>query len=155
MERAIAVNVPGLRWEAGAPEPVLFATEHRTLFAFYADVRDVVDGSEIQTAEFVGCTAVKFGFPNDEALHGHPLWGVGLGFYAVHQVEDSTWLKEVRTIQSVHPRSLPTPFADAKHFILTFHDSTLEAIARGVAALDTYSSINEATSAMTKILYSA
>jgi hypothetical protein len=153
MERAIVVNVPGLRWDAGAPEPVLVASEDRTLIAFCADDGDVVDGTEIQTAEFVGCTAVKFGFPNDEVLNGHPLWGHGLEPYALHEVQDSIWLEQIRAIERVHPESRPTPFANAKHFILTFHDTTMEAIATGVTSLATYATVVEATAALSKLVH--
>jgi hypothetical protein len=85
-ERAVRVEVPGLLWDAGAPEPKLVAGEHRTLFAFYRPDHEVTDGKEVQVTEFVNCLAVMFGFSNDEVLAGHSLWGRGLEFYALHEV---------------------------------------------------------------------
>ena len=155
MERAIPVQVPGIRWSAGAPEPLLVASERRTLFAFYRSDDEVEQGDEVQAAEFVGCTSVRFGFPNDEALQGHPLWGHGLALYSVHEVEESSWVAALRTNESAHPAAPKRPFADAKHFVLTFHDSTLEAVARSIVALGTFASIGAAASALAAGLSSA
>jgi hypothetical protein len=154
-ERAVRTEIPGLRWSAGAPEPVLIAGETRTLFAFYR-WEDGSSEDAVQTAEFVGCTSVTFGFPNDEALQGHPLWGRGLEFYALHEVEESSWLDGVRSIEKAHPDSLAVlPFADTRHFVLTFHDTTLEALARQIIALDRYRNMHEAVSALAAAISAA
>ena len=121
--------------------PRLVASEHRTLFAFYVPDGDAHEGA-VRIAEFVGCMSVRFGFPNDEVLGGHPLYGRGLQFYAAHEVVESSWLSELRRIEvHHHPQSLPTPFAESRHFLLAFHDSTLEAIARDVVVLDSFESM--------------
>jgi hypothetical protein len=125
----------------------MLAGEHRTLFAFYRDERDAVDSNEAQVAEFVGCLSVTFGFPNDEALSGHRLWGSGLEFYALHEVLGSRWLDDIRQVERVHPRSSSIPFVDVKHFLLTFHDTTMEALARDVRALSAHRTMAEAVSA--------
>jgi hypothetical protein len=148
MEQAVPVQIPGIRWSAGSPEPLLIASERRTLFAFYKGDDEVEQDDEVQAAEFVGCTSVRFGFPNDEPLQGHPLWGHGLAFYSVHEVEESSWVAALRENESAHPAAPALPFANAKHFVLTFHDSTLEAVARGIVALNTFASMEEAASAL-------
>ena len=141
-ERAEVVEIEGLEWSAGAPIPVVVASEYRTLFAF--ETRE----ARIQTAEFIGCTCVRFGFPNDEVLDGHPLWGRGLTFYRAHEVIDSTWLADLRAIESVHDQAPETPFAESSHFVLTFHDSTLEAVARRIALGNAYETVADALAAM-------
>ncbi|GAC1591957.1 MAG: hypothetical protein NVS3B21_11020 [Acidimicrobiales bacterium] len=148
-ERAVKRDRPSLRWSSGAPEPILIATGWRTLVAIYLASPAVQNDMEVQVAEFVSCSAVRFGFPNDEVLTGHPLWGHGLEFYATHEVEDSSWLHDLRSIESVHPRAADTPFWDQKHFVLTFHDNTLEAIADDITDLGQYSTMAQATVAMT------
>ena len=147
-ERAVCLDVDGLRWDPGATTPVLIAGEHRTLIAFYLPDSEVVEGREVRIAELVRCTSVQFGFPNDETLQGHRLWGAGLEFYALHEVQDSTWIELLRSIERVHPAAPASPFPDARHFILTFHDSTLEAIATEIVPLDTYLSMAEAALAL-------
>jgi hypothetical protein len=142
-ERAQQLDIPGLRWTAGAPEPRVVASERRTLFGYYVPDGDA-DTGEVRVAEFVGCTSVRFGSPSDETLNGHPLYGHGLQFCAAHEVIGSSWLSEVRRMESTHPRALPHPLPEARHFLLAFHDSTLEAIARDVVVLEAFESMAEA-----------
>ena len=144
-EHAVVIHVAELAWTAGAPAPVVMASEQRTLFSFDAPATEEFDR---RVAEFVGCTSFRFGFPNDEALGGHPLYGSGLSFYAAHEVIESRWLEEIRGVEAHHPQAAPTPFADARHFVLTFHDSTLEAIAREVRVVASFASEAEADMAM-------
>ncbi len=75
------------------------------------------------------CSVFTFGAPNDEALAGHPLHGKGLQFYSVHRVEDSSWISELERRNSVHPSHNRQRFLeDKRHYIFTFHDSTLECV---------------------------
>lgn len=140
--RAVVLDLPDLRWSGAAPVPVLVASEHRALFAF-----EHTDGLA-RIAEFVGCVAVRFGFPNDEAQPGHPLWNAGLSFYAAHEVSDSPWLSELRAIESAHPLAAALPFPVARHFILTFHDSIIEAVAHDVVVVRRLESVREAVAVM-------
>jgi hypothetical protein len=151
-ERAVVLNIEGLEWSTGAPAPVVLASESRTFVAFE---RESGDNDLVVTAEFVGCTSVRFGFPNDEALHGHPLWGQGLQFYATHEILESSWLSELRLIESAHENAAATPFANSRHFLLAFHDSILEAIARDVVVQATYPSLSAAVAALAPIVASA
>jgi hypothetical protein len=148
--RAEVVDLPLLSWSAGAPRPFLVSSETRTLFGFYAPDDGITD-DQVRVAEFVGCFSVRFGFPNDEVLNGHPLWGRGLEFYAAHEVLDSPWLTELRQIELHHEQAPAVPFAEAKHFLLTFHDSTLEAIADAVVVHCELTTMNAAITWMTDV----
>lgn len=90
----------------------------------------------------------RSGFPNDEALEGHPLWALGLKFYRLHEVRTSEWLEEMRTIERKHPAAADVPFPAARHFLLTFHDSMLEALASGVVPVSRHRTFAQATAAM-------
>lgn len=79
-------------------------------------------------------TSVKMGSPNDEVLEGHPLWGSGLEFYEAHEVKNSPWIKELMDINRVHDQFRESHWNEDRHFILTFHDETLECVARGAIA---------------------
>jgi hypothetical protein len=61
------------------------------------------------------CT--KMGTPNDEVFRGHPLNGKGLRPYCPLLVKNSSWIKELEAINSVHS------------YIFGFHDSTFECVA--------------------------
>jgi hypothetical protein len=156
-QRAIPLNLPGLVWSAGAPLPFVLSSEDRTLVGFVAagqvsaaeQVSEAAHRECVNVAELIGCTSFKFGFPNDEVLHGHPLFDAGLNYYQLHEVENSSWLRELRAIEAVHDRAPAVPFEEARHFVLTFQDSTLEAIATDIRCIGSYHSRAEALAAMT------
>jgi hypothetical protein len=120
----------------------MLASEYRTLLAF--DHRD----GDIVVLDFIGCVAVRFGFPNDEAQQGHPLWPAGLTFYAAHRVEESPWLAELRAVEAVHSLAPRLAFPAATHFVLTFHDSTVEAVAHEIAVVERCADTGEALAVM-------
>jgi hypothetical protein len=72
------------------------------------------------------------GSPNDETLHGHPLRKRGLGFYGAFEVVNSSWIRALEQMNSVHPRHDPSRFEELRHFIFTFQDVTFECIAKQV-----------------------
>jgi hypothetical protein len=152
-QRAIPTNVPGLLWAAGAPQPFVVSSEQRTLVGFVAAMPGggAKDPRIVNVAELVACTSFKFGFPNDEVMDGHPLFDVGLEYYQLHEVENSSWLRELRAIEAVHDCAPAVPFENDRHFVLTFQDSTLEAIATDIRCIGSYRSRAEALSAMTRL----
>lgn len=148
MAAAETLDLAWLVWDAGAPLPVVFASDSRTLFCFHQPFDDATGIGKVVVAEFTHCTSVRFGSPNDEALHGHLLYGHGLQFYAAHTVTDSPWLEELRAIERHHRRAPEHPFADSKHFLLAFHDSTLEAIASAVNLVNMHDGMPDALAHM-------
>jgi hypothetical protein len=141
-EYAVPMDI-GAVWSGGAPLPHLLASGGRTFLAFYledddpdwdgtyARIVDPASGAEeaLALVELVGCVSVKMGSPNDEVLHGHPLYRRGLGGYGTYVVENSRWLAELIEINRVHDRFDPDAWRDAKHFMLVFHDETVDAVA--------------------------
>jgi hypothetical protein len=81
-----------------------------------------------------GCLAVKFGIPNDETQHGHPLWRERTEpppYYGAVEVIGSPWIAELEAIEQVHVSSRPGLSGSHRHFVLLFHDSTFECVATG------------------------
>jgi hypothetical protein len=128
----------------GAPCPALIADEHSLRIAFYleegrlsqewanASVRpaDPNDSDDLcAVVSFSMVYAHMFGPPNDEAFAGHPLASRGLTPYAAFEVEQSSWLRDLERMNSVHPYHRPEQFTKYRHFILSFHDSTFECLA--------------------------
>ena len=110
--------------EAGAPEPQIFADDTNFVLRYFTA------NEKIAVIVFPMVNIFKFGSPNDEALGGHPLYKNGLKFYSVHEVKNSTWVQELEKQNSVHPQHDKQSFLkDKKHYIFTFHDSTLECVA--------------------------
>lgn len=72
-----------------------------------------------------------FGPPNEEAIAGHPLASRGLHPYDVFEVHDSSWIRALERMNSVHQYHKPEAFEGLRHFIMAFHDSVFECVARG------------------------
>jgi hypothetical protein len=131
----------GVTWDAGTPMPVLLSGL-RTFVAFYLGVHDpLFDGTsprvrdpqadrDIGVVEFKRVTCVKIGSPNDEVLRGHPLWGSGLEFYRAHEVQNSPWVAELMEVDRAHERFDESQWSGRHHFVLTFHDETLECVSK-------------------------
>ncbi|WP_299398863.1 hypothetical protein [Pelagibius sp.] len=143
----------------GAPLPVVLATEHKTFLAYVVDSSDTDwDGSSaharsldsgdqpLAVFSFNSCWAHFFGPPNDETFHGHPLSDRGLRPYGVFRIENSSWLRALEQMNSVHPRHSPKMFSSLSHFIFAFHDSTFECIAESFNVTTNWSSIRAAMS---------
>jgi hypothetical protein len=136
----------GPQWDAGAPLPHLLSNGSRAFVVCLADVPGpdwdgtyvrVVspdDGhlSPLAVIEMWGCAEIRFGGPNDEAIHGHPLDGKGLDGYRAHEVVNSAWIEEAIKVNSVHPHHSDAPFRQLHHYALLFHDEMLEALALGI-----------------------
>ena len=128
----------------GAPIPVVLADEHRVVLAYYlqesapdwdgSTVRVVSpdDGDEpIAIVRFSCCIAHMLGPPNDEAFAGHPLANRGLRPYSAFEVTESSWIRHMERMNSVHPHHCPDVFWQLRHLVLAFHDSTFECVCRG------------------------
>ncbi|MFN8714580.1 MAG: hypothetical protein ACK5Z2_17155 [Bacteroidota bacterium] len=130
------------QWDTGAPMPQVFSNG-RKIFLIYL-IREVdpnwdgtfttlIDNTSdiahsLALVEFDGNT-FRFGIANDEVFSGLPLWNKGLDAYSAHQIENSTWINELKKINKVHPRYNEDSWIDLKHFALLFHDEILEVIA--------------------------
>ncbi len=108
---------------AVVPEPQIHAND-RSLNLCYLTSED-----KTVVVQFPLCIYMMFGAPNDEALGGHPLWSRGLKFYAVHEVLNSSLIKMLEERNSFHDRHDQKSYLEnKKHYIFTFHDSTLECV---------------------------
>ncbi len=128
----------------GAPCPIVLASERNVVLAYYLELFDPEwDGTTIRAVDqnstteqvatiyFNSCTSHFFGPPNDEAFSGHPLAERGLGPYGVYEILNSSWIRSLEQMNSVHPYHKKERFMDGKrHFVFSFHDSTFECVAK-------------------------
>ena len=135
----------------GAPLPLVLCNEHATLVAYIVEEHDPnwdgktfrlvgpeSDGELIAIVRFVDRCAIMFGPPNDEAFAGHPLASRGLESYGVFHVLHSSWIRALEGMNSIHPCHRPERYAELRHFILSFHDSTLECVAKDIKVVETF-----------------
>jgi hypothetical protein len=121
--------------DVGAPLPVVAATEGDVLVAYYAGVAlqdELEDEDAVVVVRFTGSFASMFGPPNEEAIEGHPLAPAGLRPFEFVEVNGSPWVARLEEMNRVHPYHSREPFDALRHFILPFHDTTFECLARGV-----------------------
>jgi hypothetical protein len=105
------------------PYPCFLSTEDESFLLFTAT-------AGIAVVRIERCLLSKFGYPNDEALGGHPLYDRGLDFYNVFEVINSSWVRQVNEQNTVcFPNSSDWQL---HHWIFTFHDSTFECMAEAL-----------------------
>ena len=141
--------------DIGAPLPHVVADEGRILLAYLVSEPDPTwdgtyvsvvgsdtDNSLVSVVRFEWPYAHMLGPPNDEAFYGHPLARRGLRPYSVFEVLQSSWLRRLERMNSVHPRHDRERFlAGMRHYVFAFHDSTFECIARGYTSSITRGSL--------------
>ena len=114
--------------DSGAPLPAVHSNGRRLHFAYYIS-ETVVPGRAVALLRFEGVLQFRLGYPNDEALHGHPLYEFGLRHYECYQVEDSPLVAEIENQNRIHPAFRPGMYSTFRHWIVAFHDETLEVVA--------------------------
>jgi hypothetical protein len=134
MDEVVEIDV-GCVPELAVPAPILFAADERLVFTFNATRREpgglrVDVGRAIVKVE--SCFLFKFGYPNDEALPGHPLYRHGFEGIAVYEVRQSSWIAEAARQNCIKfPESDPSRWR-LRHFLFSFHESTLELLGSGM-----------------------
>jgi hypothetical protein len=121
--------------ELAVSGPVLMATDERLVFSFNA-TRLTLDGRRADAGRAVvkvnPCLAFKFGYPNDEALPGHPLYARGFHGSAVYEVLGSSWVTALAEQNRVKFPDSDLSAWGVRHFLFSFHESTLEVLGRGL-----------------------
>ncbi len=130
--------------DVGHPCPAVIATERKTFLVYYLNVPfENEDGTSLQNAKtssesldvavisLDSCLAHMFGPPDDETFDGHPLDARGLAPYNIFEVRNSSWIRSLERINSVHPLHDPARFEKYRHFIFLFNNITFECVTEG------------------------
>jgi hypothetical protein len=163
-DRVVALeNVP--QASVGAPIPLVLADERRVVLAYYMQDRPPEwDGKTVRVVgptdndedvaiiRFNLCSVHLFGPPNDEAFAGHPLAARGLRPYRAFRIEESSWIRQLERMNSVHPHHRPERFWSRQHLVFAFHDSTFECVCNGFDVNTTRGSISEVIPEMVRVL---
>lgn len=106
--------------------PIILANDSTLAFGY-----SLADEAEERHAVFrIDFSMLKFGYPNDEALPGHRYAQWGLAYYNAYEVFGSEWIAEIRAANRVAFPNFDGHFAELRHFIFTFHDTTLEFVSK-------------------------
>jgi len=136
----VELDLPWLP-DPGAPSPVLFQDEDQATLSYGTSV--LAPGGPLAVVQFDHCMVATFGYPNEDGRWGHRLYDAGLTSHAIFEVENPSWLERLRAQNAVArpdaaswwPNSPDTSsdVGPVRHFIVTFHDSTFECLARSVS----------------------
>ena len=123
--------------DTGAPAPAIYSDETGLTCAYVIGPTHPKSGCAA-ILHFEGVLYHAMGYPNDEVLHAHPLYARGLGFYDFHVVEDSPLLADLDRRNQAHERHVSGAYIKRfRHWIITFHDETLEVVARNARFVGT------------------
>ena len=116
--------------DAGAPMPALFSDTTSLTCAYVIGATHSQSGLTA-ILRFDGVLYYAMGYPNDEVLNTHPLYESGLGFYDFHVIENSPLIAALDRQNQVHTQHVAGTYIKRfRHWIVTFHDETLEVVAR-------------------------
>jgi hypothetical protein len=132
--------------DIGAPLPLVVSDEWHLLLAYLVSEPDPAwdgsyatmvspesEGMGVALVRFRRPSAHMFGPPNDEAFGGHPLASRGLRPYRVFEVQQSSWIRKLERMNSVHHHHNRERFLEGlRHFVFASHDSTFECIPEGL-----------------------
>ena len=116
--------------DSGAPVPAIYSDESGLTCAYVIGATHPESG-HTAILHFKGVLYYAMGYPNDEVLNAHPLHANGLGFYGFYVIEDSPLIADLDRRNQVHKRHVAGAYIKRfRHWIITFHDETLEVVAR-------------------------
>ena len=125
--------------------PALYLADSGALHcAYYTRQNDQLsEGTAI--LRFDRAIFFRFGWPNDEVLAAHELYACGLGFYGFFLVENSPLIRDLAKRNSIHSQHYPPNWDKRRHYVVTFHDETLEVISdNGTVVGESDSAANQA-----------
>lgn len=138
-EKIIKLDI-GCVPEAAVSGPLFIQTE-RSAYLLFNAMREVPDtrrdDAGTAVVELPNCLISRLGYPNDEGHDESPFYN-DLG-YGVYEVINSSWVKQLLDMRQAR---FPNPNPDwwgleGRHFVFTFHDSTIECISGAPKATTT------------------
>ena len=148
----------------GSPRPFVMADEYVVVLAYCIEdygrlwreapqiIPSIDNAEDVAIVRFDGHTHM-FGPPNDEAFAGHPLASRGLKPYGAFRVKNSSWIRRLESMNSVHPNHRPERYRTLQHLVFTFHDSTFECVCERFDVRVTRGSTQDLIPEMVKLLY--
>ena len=101
--------------------------------------------------EIRGCLVTKYGYPGDADLDGHRLRKKGLGRRGIFEVLHSNWIRQLSRQHKLTKSDRPGP-ENLRHFVFTFHDSTLECIAEDLIFMPSHERMGEILARLSQII---
>ena len=108
-----------------------------------------LDDLGVAVLECLGCSATKFGYPNDEGLPEHPLYNHGMAnaMTAVLEVVPSAWAEGVLAKKEMAWNRIwgaPSSKSAPRHFMICLKEATFECLAREMSVTRFFKDFQEA-----------
>jgi hypothetical protein len=123
--------------DTGAPVPAIALHEGSLLVAYLVAHPSSASSDEFAVVRFHGVCQHTFGYPNEDALPTHPIFGAGLAFYAFNEIHNSPYLDELGARNGRIFPGTEQHYASFRHWLVAFHDETLEVVGRSVEFIGT------------------
>ena len=117
-------------WTVRASIPAIYSDESGLICAYTIGATHPESGHSA-ILHFQGVLYYAMGYPNDEVLNAHPLYANGLRAYGFYAIENSPLIADLDRRNQLHERHVAGAYIRRfRHWIITFHDETLEVVAR-------------------------
>lgn len=124
-------------FDVGAACPLIIENEFELYLVFYMAVvdhdfefpslREVPSDIHLGVAKFYLPLVHSYGLPNDEMLHVHPYYSLGITRYNAYQVENSDLISDL--IIKTEKCGFNTEYLlEKKHYIFTFKEGLFECV---------------------------
>ncbi len=111
----------------GASVPMVIADESRVVLGYFDEA-----ASENWVMVRFDSVTHAMGSPNEEVLHGHPLYTRGMDSYGTaYEVTNSPWIAALDRVNSVHEMYSPKASSRFRHIVFPSHDSLFECVCTG------------------------
>jgi hypothetical protein len=140
-----------LPWGASTYVPSIIADEGKVLLVFGSKaalpnynpallkiIGDANSHEFMAIVEFLGLLDFKFGWIDEDAIRS-PHSIEGLKPYRAYEVQNSQWLENLKQVLSTEGKDESQAWDKYRHFVLGFHDSRFECIAKSYY-IEAYSS---------------
>ncbi len=126
---------------SGSGEILIQACEGNAFLTFFAistilNSQGKYDDLGRAVVQIKGLVQSKFGYPNDEAFSGHPLYGRGFDGCGVVEVFGGSWVREL-----IAQNKIPFPNTrdnwKCRHFIFPFKEHVFECLANDIQVICT------------------
>ncbi len=121
-----------IKMDNGGASPMVVSNENQLYLIFYKDISEQSYNNydDRYIMKFGLYLKYNFGIPNNESLYNHPYGKLGVESYSFYELKKSPLLEEMESIEKLHPYYNKSNWLGYKHYIITFHDSMFECIAK-------------------------
>lgn len=129
--------------DAAISAPLVLQRDGFVLLSFNAVDTNVAPPEDLGRAviEFIHPVLTRFGYPDDEAREGHPLYAAGMDTCGGFEVLESSWKDDIEYQNDIDEQDdiddqddidLPdSPGRDIRHYAFAFSNSMFECLAEG------------------------